>query len=407
MRMKDQNRDFQQSLEQLLNWIENSGHVGYDPYDIKGEPCIIRLTRLGSKNIVYALVRETVFELFYTFPLLSRRLLRIKPKHNAKATGLIASSYLDLYSLYKNESYYAKALTCLGWLRANKAQVSHGTGWGYPFDWQSKELIPAGTPNGIVTTVAGDAFWNHFRISGEKESLDYCTDICEFLSSLPVDEINQDQICFSYTPLFINHVHNLNLFVAEFLLKTGMETGRADWILMSNRAINYTLANQLPDGSFDYNGPPEKPQNHFDNYHTGFVLRMLYSIWKLTKREDVFTALHKCYSHYVKNFFESDTIPKLMPDKKYRIDIHSCAESINCLSTLSPIFPEGLNLAESVLAWTIDNLQDKSGYFYYGIIKSRFTAIRFKSKIPYIRWGEAWMMRALASCQIAVHNKKT
>ncbi len=186
-----------------------------------------------------------------------------------------------------------------------------------------------------------------------------------------------------------------------------METGRTDWILMSNRAINYTLANQLPDGSFDYNGPPEKPQNHFDNYHTGFVLRMLYSIWKLTERKDVFTALHTCYSHYIKNFFENDSIPKLMPDKKYRIDIHSCAESINCLSVLSPTFPEGLKLAENILRWTIENLQDKSGYFYYGILKSRFTGIPFKSKIPYIRWGEAWMMRALVSHQIAVHLKKT
>jgi hypothetical protein len=405
--MKDQNRDFQEALEQLIGWIENSGHIGYDPYDIKGARCIIRLTRRGSENRVYSLIRETVFELFYTFPLLSRRLLRIKPQHNPKATGLIASSYLDLYSLYKKEADYSKALACLEWLRANMSPVSPGTGWGYPFDWQSKELIPAGTPNGIVTTVVGDAFWKHFQLTGNKESLGYCTRICEFLSSLPVDEINQHQVCYSYTPLFINHVHNLNLFVAEFLLKTAMETGRTDWIEMSNRAINYTLANQLPDGSFDYNGPPEKPQNHFDNYHTGFVLRMLYSIWKLTRREDVYTSLQSCYSHYIKNFFENDSIPKLMPDKKYRIDIHSCAESINCLCVLSPTFPEGLKLAENILRWTIENLQDKSGYFYYGILKSRFTGIPFKSKIPYIRWGEAWMMRALVSHQIAVHLKKT
>jgi hypothetical protein len=404
--MKDQPGDFQQSLLALLGWIEHSGLRGYDPYDIKGEPSIIKLTRLGSGNRVYSILREIVYELFYTFPLISRKLLRVSPQHNAKATGLIASSYLDLYFLHKNEAYYAKALDCLDWLKANKTTTVHGTGWGYPFDWQSKELIPAGTPNGIVTTVVGEAFWNHFRYSGDKESLEYCVQICGFLSSLPVDEISDDQICFSYTPLFINHVHNLNLFVAEFLLKTGMETGRADWISLGNRAINYTLANQLTDGSFDYNGPPEKPQKHFDNYHTGFVLRMLHSIWHLTKREDVFTAMQKCYSHYVSNFFENSTIPKLMPDKKYRIDIHSCAESVNCLGALSATFPDGLKLAESILRWTIDHLQDESGYFYYGILKSRFTGIPFKSKIPYIRWGQAWMMRALVTHQIAVHHKK-
>jgi hypothetical protein len=404
--MKDQTGDFQQSLLKLLSWIDDSGLRGYDPYDIKGERKIIKLTRLGSKNALYSMLREVVFELFYTFPRLSRKLLNISQQHNAKATGLIASSYLDLYILNKNESYYSKAMNCLDWLKKNAVRVNAGTGWGYPFDWQSKELIPAGTPNGIATTVVGEAFWNHFRLSGDKESLDYCVQIGGFLSSLPVDEISDEQICFSYTPLFINHVHNLNLFVAEFLLKTGMETGRADWILMGTRAVNYTLANQSTDGSFDYNGPPEAPQKHFDNYHTGFVLRMLHSVWKLTNREDVYVSMRKCYSHYVENFFEDAAIPKLMPDKKYRIDIHSCAESINCLSALSTTFPDGLKLAENILHWTIDHLQDKSGYFYYGILKSRFTGIPFKSKIPYIRWGQAWMMRALVSHQMAVHHKK-
>jgi hypothetical protein len=407
MIMKDQTRDVQQSLSELLCWIENSRYKGYDPYDIKGVPSIIKLTRLGTKNAVYSLVREVVFEIFYMFPLLSRKLFNVIPRQYAKATGLMASSYLDLYALHKNESYYRKAKECLKWLKATKVIAGQGTGWGYPFDWQSKELIPANTPNGIVTTVVGEAFWTHFRIFGDKDSLDYCIQIGEFLSSLPVDEISGEQICFSYTPLFINHVHNLNLFVAEFLLKVGIETGNEKWISLGNRAVNYTLANQMGNGSFDYNGPPEKPNNHFDNYHTGFVLRMLYSVWKLTSRQDAYDALQKCYSHYVADFFENDTIPKLMPDKKYRIDIHSCAESINCLSKLSPEFPDGMKLAESILQWTINNLQDKSGYFYYGILKSRFTGIPFKSKIPYIRWGQAWMMRALVSHQVAVQSKKT
>jgi hypothetical protein len=393
------------SLMKLAEWIRINGYKGYDPYDIKGNNAIIKLTKRGNNNLAVATLREIVFEFFYTFPITSRKLIGVKKTINAKAMGLLASSFEDLNLLLNEKIYIEKSTECFTWLKNNRVKVKNGTGWGYPFNWQSKELIPAGTPNGIVTTVVGEAFWNHYKLSGEKESLDYCTSICEFLSNLPIDEINHEQICFSYTPLFINHVHNLNLFVAEFLLKTGMEIGRTDWILMSDRAVRYTLANQMIDGSFDYNGPPETPQNHFDNYHTGFVLRMLHSIWKLTKREDVFNAMHKCYSHYVKNFFENDSIPKLMPGKKYRIDIHSCAESINCLSALSPTFPEGLKLAESILHWTIDNLQDPSGYFYYGILKSRFTGIPFTSKIPYIRWGEAWMMRALVSYQIAVHNK--
>ncbi len=394
------------SLHSLDNWISENGYAGYDPYDIKGNPYILTLTEKGNHSFPFTMIREIVFELFYNFPVLSRRILKIKTAMNAKAMGLFASSYADLYSLKKEEVYAQNSSFCLNWLKENKSETSRGAGWGYPFNWQSKEFIPAGTPNGIVTTTAADAFWKHYRIFNDQEALVYCTRICDFLSTLPVDPVAHDQICFSYTPLFINHVHNLNLFVAEFLIKTGMETANNSWIDQGNKAVNYTISNQMKNGAFDYNGPPEKPGNHIDNYHTGFVLRMLYSIWKLTGREDVYIALSKCYSHYVSNFFEDRTIPKLMPDRKYRIDIHSCAESIHCLSELADEFPEGIPLAENILNWTIQNLQHKTGYFYYGILKSRFTGIPFKSKIPYIRWGQAWMLRAMTSYLMAVKSSK-
>jgi len=387
----------QASLKSLENWILKNGYAGYDPYDIKGHPAILRLTRYGNRNYAAAMVREVVFEFFYTFPELSRHLLQVRPAVNAKAMGLFATSFLDLYSLQHDEVYRGQMAYCIDWLKENKTRIHGGIGWGYPFDWQSKMLIPAGTPNGIVTTAAGEAFWKHYRLFADKESLEYCIQISKFLSGLPVNQLSPDRICFSYTSLFQNHVHNLNLFVAEFLIKTGMETGNSIWIDMGNSAVTYTVSCQLPDGAFDYNGPPEKPNSHIDNYHTGFVLRMLYSVWMLTGRDDVYAALQRCYRHYVTHFFERGRIPKLMPDRTYRIDIHSCAESVNCLSVLSPGFPEGLALAENILRWTLDTLQDPSGYFYYGILKSRVTGVTFKSKIPYIRWGQAWMFRALSS----------
>jgi hypothetical protein len=95
-----------------------------------------------------------------------------------------------------------------------------------------------------------------------------------------------------------------------------------------------------------------------------------------------------------------------LPHRKYRIDIHSCAESINCLSELSETFPEGLVLAERILDWTIINLRSKEGYFYYGILKSRFTDKPFKSKIAYLRWGQAWMLKALSSFLMAKNISK-
>jgi rhamnogalacturonyl hydrolase YesR len=311
--------------------------------------------------------------------------------------GLFSSAFLHLYSSTGEKKYLIKAETCLNWLSGNPSETSAGLGWGYPFDWQSGVLIPAGTPNGIVTTAAGDAFWCFYRETGDQNYLDSCVKIGEFLTALPCDRLSPDKICFSYTPLYQNHVHNLNLFVAEFLIKVGMETKKKNWINLAEQAVNYTIADQAENGSFDYNGPPEKPLNFVDNYHTGFVLRMLHSIWKLTNRSDVRIAMDRCYEHYRQNFFENDQIPKLLPYRKYRIDIHSCAEAIYCISVLSETYPEHLKLAGRVMDWTLDNLQDTDGYFYYGILKSRLTGRPYTSRIPYIRWAQAWMLKAMAS----------
>jgi len=394
--MKDTLENTNDSLLRLLGWIDQNGWKGWDPYDLKSLKWVIKIAQRSSQHSFYIYLRELLYEIFYQFPLISRKVLGVKPEINAKAIGLFASAYLDLYKSTGKQEYLDSCHQCVDWLLKNPSPVEKGLGWGYPFDWQSTLFIPAHTPNGIVTTAAGNAIWELYKYTGEQKYLDKCLQIGEFLSSLPLDELSENKICFSYTPLFVNHVHNLNLFVAEFLLKAGMEINREDWIQTANMAINYTIADQKKDGSFDYNGPPEKSAGMVDNYHSGFAIRMLHSIWKIGGREDVFSAMDKCYIHYTESFFENGTIPKLLPNRKYRIDIHSCAESILCISQLSETFPAHQELSDRVLNWTLQNLQDKTGFFYYGILKSRLIGCPFKSKIAYIRWSQAWMLKALA-----------
>jgi len=384
------------SIHKLDLWIENNGWAGYDPYDIKGNKLIQQLIDKGNKYRFWEIIREIILEIIKSFPMFFNHLFRVKKKVNPKGMALFASAYIDLYTTTNDKSYYEKSKSCIDWLLNNKSSDIKGIGWGYPFNWQSKELIPKFTPNGIVTTAAGEAFWKWYKITNDEKYLNICKKIGDFLITLPQDKIDDDQLCFSYTPLFINHVHNLNLFVAEFLLKVGIEVNDQNWIETAQKAINYTINNQLTSGAFDYNGPPEKSKNFTDNYHTCFVLRMLHSIWKLTDNHTVYNSLEKCYQHYINNFFVDRTIPKLLPERTYRIDIHSCAESINCLIELGTTFPEGKKIAQNVTVWTIKNLQSPKGYFYYGILKSRFTGIIYKSKIAYMRWGQAWMMRALS-----------
>jgi hypothetical protein len=53
-------------------------------------------------------------------------------------------------------------------------------------------------------------------------------------------------------------------------------------------------------------------------------------------------------------------------------------------------FDECRLLAENVLNWTVGHMQDKKGYFYYQLKQG------MNSKIPYMRWSNAFMFNALS-----------
>ncbi|MDO9578417.1 MAG: hypothetical protein Q7J16_11075 [Candidatus Cloacimonadales bacterium] len=392
------------SIFKLDSWIECNGWSGYDPYDIKSLKWIRKIIELSNNNYALVVIREIIFEIFYSFPMISRKLTKIKPQINNKGMALLARGYLDLYRVTQKNDFLEKSKFCIDFLIKNANKKYSGFGWGYPFDWQSTSLIPKNTPNGIVSTAVGDAFWSLYEFTNEQKYLSLCKEICTFLINLPIDYIKKDQICFSYAPSAINHIHNLNLFIAEFLIKVGQEVNNGEWVDLGLKAVNYTVNNQLSNGSFDYNGPPEKPYNFIDNYHTGFILRMLHNIWKLTENQEIYMCLEKCYKHYIDNFFEDGKIPKLHPNRKYPVDIHSCAESINCLTQLKQTFPEGYKIAQNISIWTIENLQDETGYFYYGIRKSRFIRKSYVSKVAYLRWGQSWMLKALSNLLVEEHE---
>lgn len=395
-------------VKRLDAWLGKNGWAGYDPYDIKELPWVIKITKLGNDHFLFELVREILFELFYSFPEVSRKILRVQRSVNAKGIGLLAKAYLQLYQISNEKNFLDKSTECLRWLEANDSKGYSGTCWGYPFNWQAKKLIPRETPSGVVTATVGDAFWSFYQHRKEQKYLDVCRSICEFfINNLNIDQIDRDRICFSYTPITNDHVHNANLFVAEFLIKVGSEIDDRRYVDYGIKAMRYTLSYQNPDGSFFYSGPPDEVKNWVDHYHTGFVLRSLYSIYQITNDQSLLPKLKECYNHYLANFFLNDGIPKFQPQRIYPVEIHSCAEAILCLSELSDTFPQGMEMAHKVVNYTLNHLRNSEGYFYHAVRKSRFLLLTYVAKIPYLRWGQAWMLRALANFLVFIHKTES
>lgn len=390
------------SLQKLIIWLKQNDHGGYDPYDIRG--CSLYGSLLQSHGVFVDLSKKIIKYCDIFCPSLLRHILNIKKEKNAKAMGLFARSYLDLYSANHLPEYLTLAKESLKWLEQHSNQCYSGQCWGYPFDWHWLHFIPKTTPSGVVTSIVGDAFYRYYCLTGQKKYMNTCVSICHFfLNDLNIEYVSPDKICFSYTPIDRSHVLNANLLVAEFLMRIGKLIKNKEYIQYGLKALNYTLDEQNNDGSFYYHGKEDqktyrlRPDSvlKIDHYHTGFVLRSLYSIYQMTINTRILSSITRCFHHYLKHLFYENTIPRFQPGHTYPVNIHSCAEAILCLSTLLNDFPEGRETLRNTTLWTIKEMQTNAGWFIY-MIKRRM-GMRWKIRIPYIRWGQAWMIRALTN----------
>ena len=106
-------------------------------------------------------------------------------------------------------------------------------------------------------------------------------------------------------------------------------------------------------------------------------------------------AYEKYLEWYINNLYTNDNFPKFTPKSVYPINIHSCSESIYCLSFLLPTHPELSDLLFNSYNWTINNMQYKDGQYIY-MNKKFGNLINKKVKITMFRWAQAWMFLALS-----------
>jgi len=165
----------------------------------------------------------------------------------------------------------------------------------------------------------------------------------------------------------------------------------------AKKSVSYCVKHQQSNGAWAYG--LQSFHYWIDNFHTGFNLECIAAYQKYTGDTSFETAISKGFEYYINNFFEEDGKPKYYNNKTYPIDIHAPAQLVITLYELGLIQKEE-KLCSTVLNWTLQNMQDNNGYFYYQINQS------LNSKIPYIRWAQAWMFFALATYKKAFHENR-
>jgi hypothetical protein len=368
-------------LKNLKSYIETEDYAGYDPYDALNSP-LLKILSAKSKWLRIAFIQT-----LRILPINLRSLLRVAKGHNPKAIGLFLGGNAKLYSLEKENQHLDRIHYLLELLKKIKSKDCSGNCWGYNFDWQNKVMyVPKYTPTIVNSAFIGHALLDTYSLCNIDSALDMAVSIKDFILNDLNRHYEGDRLCFSYTPLDHNFVHNANLLGASLLIR--LHQYCEDKLLeeVGLASLSYSLSHQRSDGAWSY--AQTELQKWVDSFHTGFNLQALQ--YFITEGYD--SHCQKQYEtgleYYAEHFFLADGTPKYYDNKVFPIDIHCPCQAIVVLSNnLAGHF----DLAKKILQWMLRNMFDSKGYFYFR--KNRFIT----NRIPYMRWSQAWAFHALTS----------
>jgi polysaccharide biosynthesis protein VpsJ len=372
------------SMTRLGHWLEKHDYRGYDTFDGLSARYVRPLT--FETKFLRTVLQQGVRR----FPVNLRPLLGIPASRSTKGMAFLAKGFIRLEEATGDDSWGSKAETALQWLVENESKGYSGACWGNHFDYQSRSFfLPAGVPTIVWTSLIGHAFidaYDHFR----KDSyLQVAVSACEHIVR-DLDRLAEgDAFCFSYIPGSMNTVHNSNTLGASFLARTFARTGNESYKSLAEKAMSYTASHQRPDDSWYYGEPSNL--HWVDNFHTAYVLDCFKYYQQATKDDQFEAKMNAGYRYWKKTFFTADGTPRYYDVKTLPIDIQCSSQAIDTLVLFSDQDPEALDLALLIARWTIKNMQDKSGYFYY-----RRYSRWLVNKTPTLHWGQATMFCALA-----------
>lgn len=364
----------------LEKWIKEKDYKGYEWYD--GLTSYLR--PLTFNNL---LLERSLTQVVKRAPFNIRPLLGIRPQESSIGRGFMARGYLAMSKLTGNSDYERRAISCLDWLIANQSPNYEDPSWGFYCDFSTRGgRLKKNEPTIVWTSLIGQAFLDGYEMLCEEKYLDAARGACRWILTIPREETDQGT-CMSYISISHNYIHNSNLLGAATLARTAAILDDASMMDVAREAVKYSCVRQLEDGSWWYG---EDPKYHWiDNFHTGYNLDSIKCYIQASKDETWRSNMNAGLSYYKSVFFEDDGTPKYYHDSTYPIDIQCASQSIDTLTNFADVDDEALELAKKVAHWTITNMQDKKGYFYFRKNK------RTTNKTPMFHWGQATMYKAL------------
>ena len=382
------------SLKILENWVENHNYKGYDPAD--GLTSYLRPLTFGN-----LFLDRVLTQLIWRSPINLRPLLGVKPLDSNIARGYMAWGYLTMLKLTSEQTYKDKAMLCLEWLMKNKAPVFEHYSWGKMFDFASRGGRQGKfEPITVWTSLIGQAFLDAYETLGNKKYLEIADSICHWIVEMPRTK-TESGFCIKYNPCDEEEctIHNQSMLAAAMLARTAKYTQTDEYLNVASEAMKYTCTRQLPNGAWYYG--EDAKHRWIDNFHTGYNLDALKCYMECTGDNTYQNQLKLGFDFFKNNFFEPTGRPKYYHDRTYPIDSQCCSQAIETLSNFTDYDDSSLELAKKVAKWTIENMQDRTGYFYF--MRYPFMTL----KVPMIHWAQATTYKALSLLLLKMQAEET
>lgn len=368
----------------LLAWLEARDWRGHDPFDLLLSPLAAPLRPFRWPSVAWVqLGRRSPWDV--------RPLLAVPPHENPKALAL---GVMGCLSLARGEAAGRLAARLL-------AAEAPGGGWGYPFPWANRHFrVPAGTPSGVVTSFVTHAL---LAAAGRADPAGDGAPSCVLPDGVGPGDLRAAVVrgaafladnlrrvatphgpLLSYTPLDERGVHNASVLAAVVLARgSALPGGEPAWADLARAAARATLGAQRADGSWPYG--TSRRDAFVDGYHTGYVLSALGEMDARLGLDGAQEARTRGVAYWRRAFLSGPAVGP-SPGRPHPVDLHAVAQGI-----LTLLEEDDADEARRLAGWALAHARLPDGAFAFTWTPGRV------NRIPYLRWVQAWMFRALAA----------
>lgn len=390
------------STRSLYNWVKSEEYYGWDPYDALN-------SKLVSKFCSNSQLLEILITQLNKYSVLNfRPILSIEKGLDIKGVSLFAQSFSKFYSLKSDQQYKDDLFKCINFLKNTSLKQKYGFDcWaGHYFKYRGVDgsILAPDIPDVITTSNVIKAIVDSYFIFRDNELKYIGKSAYDFLIKQLLGKTDDGFHYLRYDTLTENKiVINASAEGLSAICRLMSLFDDAEMRRTACKLSEFLIGTQDSDGCWIYSKYKSGKIRRQTDFHQGFIIDSLveYLPFAESKEQELLIeSIKKGADFYRKKQFLDNGRCYYRYPKLYPTDIHNQAQGIITFSKLSTFDPEYLEFAKKILEWTIFNMQAYSGYFFYQ--KNRFLT----NKIPYMRWGAAWMMLSMATYLELGEDKK-